>query len=100
MVRANHEDRISNVILCQRKGLALILHGPPCSDHWSANATCFRTVSHAFGVESRADAIAKAVIRDVYGAGLRANGKANDHCSQSKSCFPKRRPSCWINWSR
>src|SRR6476620_5046698 len=85
MVSANHVDPIKNVIQCQRKGLALIFHPPLCSDHWSAKATCFRTESHAIGVESRADAIAKGVKHDVEGAGLRANGKAHDHCSQSKS---------------
>ena len=65
MVEANHEDPISNVILCQRKGLALIVHNPLCSDHWSAKATCFRTESHAIGLDIHPDAIAKAVIHDV-----------------------------------
>jgi len=65
MVKANHVDRISNVILCQRKGLALIVHNPLCSDHWSANATCFRTENLAIVLYMHPDAIAKAVINDV-----------------------------------
>src|SRR4029453_3665485 len=85
MVSANHVDRIRNVIECQRKSMTLVCHGPPCSDHWSTKATCFRTESHAIVGPSRADAIAKGVKHDVYGAALCPKVKAPDHCSQSKS---------------
>ncbi len=100
MVSANHEDGIRNVILCQRNGVALICHTSLCSDHWSAKAACFGTENHAIGGLTQADAIAKAVIHNVKGAGLRANGEAHDDCSRSQSCFPKKRPDCWINSTR